>query len=213
MIPFGPDRLAQEDGGGWTNLIYLLVVVVLPMLSRLGAKIRKKFGRGDQESETLDPQTLPPPQPKRRPTRPDSRQLAADSKVVLTAEPTPTPPIPRARPPRPQPLAATAPPPRARPIEPQRRPKRATAGGAAPQPNQTQIAAMLIEKNDAQVGWLEQERKQRAAKKARSAPPPAKAASTRLILPDVITARDLRAAVILSEILRPPLALREPNES
>lgn len=212
MIPFGPDMLAQEDGGGWTNLIYLLVVVVLPMLSRLGAKIRKKFGRGDQESETPDPLMLPPPQPKRRPTRPDSRQLAADSKVVLTAEPTPTPPIPHARPPRPQPLPATAAPPRARPIEPQHRPKRDTERRAAPQPLQTQIAAMPIEKNDVQTGWIEKGRKQRAAKKARSAASPAKAAATRLILPDIITAGDLRVAVILSEILRPPLALREPNE-
>lgn len=212
MIPIGPDMLAQEDGGGWHNLIYVLVVVVLPMLSRLGAKIRKKFGRGDQESETLALEVPLPPKQKRRPTRPDRVHQAVDTEAALTAKPAPTPPIPQARPSRPRLQTATAPPP-ARPIEPQRRPKPAEAERATARPLQARIAAMLTEKKDVSSGWLEQERKQAAAKKKRSPQPSAKASSTKLVLPNIITAGDLRAAVILSEILRPPLALREPNES
>ncbi len=60
---------------------------------------------------------------------------------------------------------------------------------------------------------LEPKPKSPTVKKARPTQPSAKVAPTILVVPDIVTAKDLRAAVILSEILRPPLALREPDES
>ncbi|MCH7527890.1 MAG: hypothetical protein IID39_10680 [Planctomycetes bacterium] len=200
------NMIAQEDRG-WGNLLYLLIFFILPALKALGTKLREKFGKETPEDLKDLPTSKPPMMP--RPVRTSSvrgertRRPATTDRPVARVSPRmaqPVPARPDAQPVRtgdaPSRIQPT-PPPRARPVA-RRRPSKVARPVAAetrtPVPESKPIHTIQrIMKEEAQQRLAESR-----AEKPRAS-----------LLPKHLDREALRRAVILSEILQPPLGLRD----
>ncbi len=205
--------ILAEDDFKLSNLLYLLVFFVLPLLSSLGAKLRKKFDKGEGPGPAIG-KLVEPPKRAKRVASPVQRGRAAPE--IGKAGGPKSPPIGPARPvkvlhkpvvvpPRAEPAGVPArrlrSPDVARPAEPRparrlvaRRPMAPHRKAAAPEPLVDRASTLL------RPSGLERPETTIEAKPA---------SPRRALLPDKIDAESLRAAIILSEILCPPLALRE----
>lgn len=200
------NMIAQEDRG-WGNLLYLLVFVIVPVLKGLGAKLREKFGKETAEGVKDLPSSKPlkqlrPMQTSSTPGERTGRTATTDRPVARVS-----PRMAQSAPARPdaQPVRTgdapsrmqPTPPPRARPVA-RRRPSKvarpAAAGARAPVPESKPIHTIQR--------MMNQEVQQRSAE-SRAERPRAS------LLPKRLDREALRRAVILSEILQPPLGLRD----
>lgn len=80
--------LAQRDTN-WSNLFYLLFVVLLPMLAGLGKWIRERSARRTDDAESLDPKQVPsapPARPARRAGAPTTEAGPKQSLKAIVAE-------------------------------------------------------------------------------------------------------------------------------
>ncbi len=200
------NMIAQEDSG-WSNLLYLLVFVIVPALKALGTKLREKFGKETPEGLKDLPTSKPPMRPRsiRTSSVPGerTRRSAKADRPVTRVSPRMAQPAPARRdaqpvrtgdaPSRMQPT----PPPRARPVA-RRRPSKvarpAAAATRAPVPESKPIHTIQRMMNQE----AEQRLAQRRAERPRAS-----------LLPKRLDREALRRAVILSEILQPPLGLRD----
>ena len=200
--------LAEEDFK-LSNLLYLLLVVVLPLLSSLGAKLRKKFEKNPDDGTKIGKRVEPPRRAER--VEKPSRRGRAQPDMGKAWSPPPGPARPVKVPPQAVPM-----PPRAVPVDipamRRHRPdvvKPAVPRGARrpaarrPVTVQRKAAPPQAPKARAPTVWAPSTVKR---PEPTIAPKPV---LPRALLPYKIDAASLRAAVILSEILRPPVALRE----
>jgi hypothetical protein len=242
------DILAQEDGGGWTSLLYLLIVFIFPALDALAKWIREKFAKNGEpgRDEAAVAQGTPPKPPLHRAKppspaapevrgpQPSTRDRGRTIERRPAAKPTATiadrleqlfeaarekagaePPVPPARPARPDHAKTGR-------IDPTRRP---------PPPPKTPSPKRKIEpKPGERVTIAQPARVGRPAERPRE--PKVVAVATlarplieppqpphgrklprgRSVIAAGITPADLRSVVILSEILNPPLALRDRHD-
>ena len=249
------DILAQDDGGGWSSLLYLLLFAIITALNALGQGIRERFGKageGDKGGPS-DDRKLPsgggrpkraappvqtaraamPPQPAKgvarrppeaRPTTaaPGTRlpdvleELFGVGRPSVSREP-PTAPARTGRPAQPEPARRKPPVTRARPAPPPR-PSMPTAkdpaeprsgwhlsGGELPdyaKPLDHSVDPRLV---------AEAELARPPVDRSGAAPEGGLLRSDSLIAGHV-TPEDLRSVVILSEILKPPLGLRDMRD-
>ncbi len=212
---FFPEQsiLGQEETD-LGSLVWVLVVVVLPLLSTLGAKLRKRFGRQEGASDGV----LTPLPRTARGVRP------ASGDVGPTRRPGSAPRIPAPQGERrgsPRPVMKG--PPKAVPIpvqrnvlielppSPQMQAKPVRRAGPAREVRgkkgqHRRPAAVHTEERRERASTIQ--RLMRETAEARSQPGKEKLVARR-ILPKKLRAADMRSAVVLSEILQPPLALRE----
>jgi hypothetical protein len=205
--------VAQEspDGGGWANLLYLLLVVIIPALGQFGAWIRKKYGgeeEGGQEGAARPDGkvvTVPPSKPTARPDIPQARPLAPTQhrpprpvvRGVPPGRPVAERPAPGAAPSR---RAPTPAPPRVvpvgrKPVQPRERPQR--------NPDALVESGELRATPDPAV-----EARVRSGKTFVEGQPVVPAVQLGPLTPE-----DLRKAIVLREVLGSPLALRRPGEA
>ncbi len=213
--------LAAAEEPGLESLLYLLIFFVFPLLNTLGAWIRKRFGAeahdGAKEvaGDPAEPIRQKPPRPaatvaKGRKTRretalpdPARQPIAMPTRPMRRPPPLakspPTPPATERARPVPQPLkrstrakgARDAPP--ARPI---------ASSGATSKTTQTAQQQSRSDRLHAMERIVERSEARERAVVQRDQP---------ALLPRRLKASHLRSAVILSEILQPPLALREQD--
>lgn len=193
------DFIAQEDSP-WGSWVYLLFFIVLPFLKSLGEKLRKKFGpkTPDSDTELADPQQTR----QHRPVPPDTvRQLRPSQTLEPQRAPSRTPPmtarpvaagrVRRARPAQQRPSPS---------VQPQRSKRAARTKPAKPK---TRPLAPEIHSIDLTMQQDDAERQAREHQTKRRRP----------LLPKHLDTSELRRAIILSEILQPPLALRDSDMS
>lgn len=204
-----PNILAQADFD-WSNLLYLLIVFIFPALNALGEWIRKKSGKksfGDEKpgNATDDYEVviedgqmvLRPAQTK---PEPQSKPGPAPQPVAGPSKPTPIPqPVPA-----PKPVArrveAPLPPQPRRPVpapQPRPRPQRRT-------PIARPAAPVLIGESDTTSVFDQSKVEVEQVGPARTGVSP--------LLGEKLDRQTLRKAVILSEIVAPPLALRSYDQ-
>ncbi len=199
--------LAQDDGGGWGNLLYLLVFLVLPALKSLGDWVRKRFGHDREvQDEVLQPKSQPR-KPLKRPPPDEVVIIPTPAGRVRPARPVKNVPVPpRAASARPlaesPPTARPAAPVLSRPTMPKRPVRR--RGPVHPSVEQARPAKPKV--RDERLSTMERLLRESAqAEKQRAGA----AALKERLLPERLDRAALRSAIILSEILQPPLALRE----
>jgi hypothetical protein len=201
--------LAQFDMDHWENILAVLVLVLLPLLGSLGKLLRKRSGLGEgaeEEDETLGEEIiLLPPQTTGRPV-PPARPLPPTGVGPPIHRRLDRPPVSPPR--RPRPARLTPPPPPARPVRP------AVSRNLGPIPPR-----MRQEHRPAEVSResLALESIDRASLVDVHRVVAHILAGARRTSPAGITflgrldRDELRKAIILSEVLRPPLALRSPG--
>ncbi len=190
-----PASLLAQEEPGWTKLLYLLIFFVFPVLNSLGEKIRK-WAADKRVAKDAQP-GRPTPAPKGV-----VGGLQPAKQIVIRGErPASAPAVPLARAPRPQTQrrqAATPPRPAtpmpARPVRPQKRHTKSTPPQQMTDARRERLAA--IEK----LARVIPEVSARRAHTPRSIAP---------LLPGRVDPASLRSVIVLSEILRPPLALRD----
>lgn len=208
--------LAQFDFDRWESIIAVLVLVLLPLLGSLGKVLRKRSGQepgaGD-EDEVLGEEIILLPPKAARPSAPAARPLhppTAGPPVRPRLERPPLWPPPRPRPARP---ARPAPPPLpARPVRPPVRP--AVSGELAPTPSQArpELRPGEMSRDSLAREFVRPTRLVDAVRAGESARRAAhQAPLERVVVLGRLDRDELRKAVILSEVLRPPLALRTPG--
>ncbi len=186
-----PALVGQSELDDWSNLLYLLLVLVLPMLSALGSWIRKRYGNEPGEPAdrfediSEDEVILLPEEPVQRPVVPQARPAAPVRPVVVIA--------PAAPPVRPvaEPVSPWEPPPRQPLFTP---PPVAARGYEAPRPTRR----------------VQAEARREVAKPRVASEPMMSKARADL---GVLTREELRRAILLREVLGPPAALRPPGEA
>lgn len=202
--------LAQsDDGGGWGNIIYLLVFLVFPALNKLGQKLRERFS-----TEESDESPVPTPDAEAPPVARPRRALATPAvtpPVIGKARPDLSLRRPVVEPRRPQPPVARpviGPPASAteKQAPPPRRHRRPPAH-AVPPPAPSQRRP--VRERSVSPSIMAVDRRARRPTKEDSKPTERKAQDR--LLPEILRPSDMRAAVILSEILRPPIGLRPPE--
>ncbi len=178
--------LAQEEDG-WGRLIYLLLFLVLPMLNKFGEKIRNWAAAKEEQKQTA--QASPSETPKGAQAAPP---------IVLQGEQRGAPPkipVPVARAPRTVDHRAHQPTPvKARRVYP----KQTRAKAARPPAPDARAQRMAAARH--------------LAKEPQSSSPPQEHGKQRdhpALLLGRLDPQSLRSVVVLSEILQPPLALRE----
>ena len=215
--------LAQQRGVDYGDLVWLLIILVFPALNALGKWIRTKWG--NQQEETTGEDTvyevtvsdddqliLKPATEKPSPAQspPTARPLRP-----LKREPTTVQPVPRAlrpveRPQRPvpprrvQPVRREPAPPRAQPAQPVRGHRPPSVHAARP----VQAKPARARKADphrvfAATSAFDADDQQR----------PPTTAVDKLLAGETFDAKSLRRAIVLSEILAPPLAMRRNDPS
>jgi hypothetical protein len=185
-----PALVGQSDPDGWKSLLYLLIVLIFPLLSSLGAWLRKRSEKqtgelvGEVDDISEEEIILLPPAPARHPQIPQARPAAPVRPVVVMA--------PAAPPVRPaaDPLSPWEPPPKRPVFIPPSVPARARE---APRPTRRPRA-------DTQQEVARVDRASLAVSRA----------SVDL---GVLSPEDLRRAIVLREVLGPPAALRPPGEA
>lgn len=183
--------VGQSELDDWSNLLYLLLVLVLPMLSALGSWIRKRYGNepgkpaGDFEDISENEVVLLPEEPVRRPVVPQARP-AAPVRPVVVISPLAPPVRPMAEPVFPRVSTPTPPvfvPPSVPRQEPDalRPPPRPRAGTPLEIARAQAVSGPLVSRARVELG--------------------------------VLTPADLRRAIVLREVLGLPVALRPPGEA
>jgi hypothetical protein len=237
MIQF-QDMLAQSPGSDVSDFLYIIVALIVTVLSSLGGWIRKKFGKeespgaedepvyevtmGEGDELVLRPadgkrtgQTgpvagAPTTRPVMRPSAPRPQTASPTSRTAPeTRAPAHTYPAPL-----PQPASASAPIPRRHEgIEPRRvEPRRHPAQQAPARPTRKHASRAAGALSPESPG---DERDHHAFHDEPSQKKSVRAASAgrELVLNEPLTRQALRRAVVLSEILSPPLALRDYDQS
>lgn len=222
MTPSMPDLLARKDFD-LSNLLYLLVFIVLPLLNTLGAKLRKKFGHDEgEEVPSSGPGEAAPPAP---PNVPHSRRRRVEPvdprRAVLTGGP-PKPPVVPVGPARPSPPVAkpvpSVPPGMPRPVAVGRAPgtprlRETNAGHGESTPRRRAEGRRPVRAKRRVVKQSRDERLtvvEQMMREAGSREGVGDIMKTgRSLLPRRLDAEQLRRAIVLSEILQPPIALRD----
>lgn len=186
-----PAVVAQSDTDGWKSLLYLLIVLVLPLLSSLGAWLRKRSEK--QTGELVG----------------DVEDISEEEIILLPQEPVQRPPIPQARPAAPiRPVVV---------ISPAAPPVRPVPGPVSPwEPPQMQ--PLFIPPSVAAREYETPRPARRPRAEARSEVPKTHAAGEPTIPKaradlGVLTRDDLRRAIVLREVFGPPVALRPPGDA
>ena len=218
MLIATTEMLAQQRGFDYGELLWVLIILVFPVLNSLGHWIRKKWGTspaetggnveegfdvevGDDDQLVLRPvkerPSAPQPLPQAKPLRPVAQQRPPARAEIPRAR-QPEPPRRPARPAPPRPVRREPTPTRTHPAQPAR--------ARAPRPEKARPAPAPAPKIDAHRVF--------ASTPDADVEPAADArAMTPLITPDSLTTQGLRKVVILSEILAPPLAIRNNDTS
>ncbi len=234
------DILAQDDGGGWTSLLYLLIVFILPALDAFAKWIREKFAKRDEASIADETPPERPPH-KARPPIPAAREMrgpqpsARDSGRTIEQRPASKParsiaarleelfeaarekagaetPVPPARPgradqprrDRTDPTRRPPPPPKIPPPKRKIEPKPGERVTVAQPARMARPAERPQEPKVITVATLA-----RPLIEPTQPSPARKIPRGRSVIAAGVTPADLRSVVILSEILKPPLALRD----
>ena len=214
--------LGQQRGVDLGDLLWLLIILVFPALNALGQWIRKKWGNQQEETggeETVfevtvgedDELILKPAKEKPSPAQPlpTARPLPPIEQEPTTVQPGPRPGRPVEPPQRPVPPRRVQParrepaPPRAHPAQPVRehRPPRAEpdrpvkakpARARKADPHRVFAATPTFDMDDQQRPTLK---------------------AVELLAGETFDATGLRRAIVLSEILAPPLAVRRNDPS
>ncbi|MBN1513348.1 MAG: hypothetical protein JXB13_15130 [Phycisphaerae bacterium] len=185
-----PALVAQSDTDGWKSLLYLLIVLILPLLSSLGTWLRKRSEKqtgelvGDVEDVSEEEIILLPQPPVQRPPIPQARPAAPIRPVVVIA-----PAAPPVRP-VPGPVSPWEP--------PQRQPLFIPPPVAAREPQSPRADRRPRADTQQEVARIH-----RASL----------AVSRASVGLGVLTPEDLRRAILLREVLGPPVALRPPGEA
>ena len=221
MMIVSADILGQgTQGSDWKSLIYLLLLLVLPVLNGIVEwfKKRAESKRQQNEAEEIEVIVEDDEPPVYRPFEPPK-----PARPIATAPP--PPPIKEARPFAAPPVAA--PPPRpapipvVRPVTPTPRtvqPRPAAPARPVVQPENPYAVTYeadydVVYEADYDAAYEAQRAKRLAMKQtpAKPKPPAGPPPARKLLAGEPLTRANLRRAVILSEILSPPVALR--NES
>ncbi len=221
--------LAQDDDPrGWGGLIYLLIVVVFPLLSKLGDKIRdwsgnKKTADGDEAEgeKSSTAKTTAQPLPSGVVSMAKPRPQSVDSPPVPPVKVSPREPRPRrVKPIRPPQEAAPAHTvsrpeiPRAKPVRPpSSRPPVAPQAKVAPKPMAPRATPTSRERTRRlrAAGEIASAAERRTAERRSGERQTIDHDRSRSLLPRKLNKTALRQAIVLSEILGPPLALRESD--
>ncbi len=191
MATLVPALAVRDDDDGLTNLLYILVVLVFPLLGSLGAWLRKRFGKqteelvGDLEGSPQEELILLPPSPALRPAIPQARPTTPDRPIIVMA---PTPPPVR---------------PVAEPVFPWGPPQSQSLSTPPPVLARKPKAPARVHRP--RTGLQREVPEVRA-----TGEPPVPQRRTEL---GVLTREDLRRAILLREVLGPPAALRPPGEA
>lgn len=207
----GPQvMLVGQDDFNLSDLLYLLIFFVFPLLNSLGAKIREKFGESSADADADS--EFGPVAPKGSEQAPPDRGVLERTRRAGEQMRRPNaPPAPASSAPKPPPIAKPVPTthrrdqPIARPVAPRKRqptPKRGRRP-AAPSTGRSRAPQSQNAREDrlTTVEWLVAEEEELHAGTSRP--------HRRSPLPERVDVATLRSAVVLSEILQPPLALRE----
>jgi len=186
-----PVLVAQSDPDGWKSLLYLLIVLIFPLLSSLGAWLRKRSEK--QTGELVG----------------DVDDVSEEEIILLPQPPVQRPPIPQARPAAPiRPIVVMAP--AARPVRP-------VADPVSPwEPTQRQPLFIPPSVPAREYAAPRPTHRSRAEARREGAKTSAAGEPT---LPQtraelgVLTREDLRRAILLREVFGPPAALRPPGEA
>jgi len=184
------------DGSGGKELFYVVAVLILAGLGAIADKLKPKGQEGESPAK-------PSPRPQARGSAPVRGPRRPEERPARPARPVSRPvarPVSRPTSPpvfqREQPAIPVAPP---RPQRPQSdRARRAAAEMAA-------LQARPVPVVDTQSRFAEMKRKTKAAR-ARTESVTGRGGTTAL---GRLSRQDLRRAIVLNEILQPPLALRE----
>jgi hypothetical protein len=205
--------LAQFDLDRWGDIIAVLVIVLIPLLGSLGKVLRKRSGPeegADEEDETLGEEIilLPPretrrPAPPARPLPPRGREPPLHRRLD---RPLASPPL------RPRPARPVPPAPPARPVAPLVRPTvpRGVARvppSARPERRPPELSRKPIALEPIEQAALADIHGAVAHLRAGARPTIPKG----IAFLGRLDRDELRKAIILSELLRPPLALRSPG--
>jgi hypothetical protein len=204
--------LAQFDIDRWENIVAILVLVLLPLLGSLGKTLRKKSGLepgAEDEDEVLGEEIILLPPAKTSRPAPSARPLppAGAGQPIRRTDRPPLLPPPLRRPAR-----LTPPPPPARPVAPRVPPAVPRRGvrvppGAPPALRPAEVSRESRAWEARQPASLvDAIRASEAALRAAGQAPP-----ERVAVLGPLDRDELRKAIILSELLRPPLALRSPG--
>ncbi len=219
--------LAQTDAGNWIEIVIILLVVGGSIFGAVSKKLIAAFSpkeseeSGNEKGKVMRAPPHPaPPQRRGQPVHPVARPLQP------TPSPQAEPPIVRSHPPRtaPRPKPAAAPP---RPRRPQKpAPARAEARLGHLEVTVMEEEARFEAARERRMAHLKsrvlegEERFEEAVEKRLShlepAPDEATAAAQACVRIPVIgrlSRQTLRHAVVLREILSPPLALRPPDDT
>ncbi len=224
MIASGLQLLAQDQPeGGWSDLLYLLLVIILPALGHFGAWIRKKYIGGEEEGEEGASGAPAGEVVIVQPGKPPGRVPVARARPLTPAPQRPTGPPPSQGPPGPPMVARpvstppTPPPARARPARlttPPRTPVRpatppVTRPAPAPgwgKPTGPGASGDLVESGRQRILHADQLTRFATVTREGERFRP----SVRI---GALTPEDLRLAIVLKEVLGPPVALRRPGEA
>jgi hypothetical protein len=202
MLAFAETSLAQTRELDWGQLLTLAVFILIPLLGTLGKKLREGFDKKKEASSQAAPpgrsQKPRPRVPGQRPGPPERVRPASRSKA----------------PPRR---------PRAKPVVPGSAQPRRPARRAVAPVSARRVAQPRPARPDSAVAAREREARMAVAEQIHSM------AQEQVSEPEVMLAKvvedehasdwtrslnrdELRRAMVLSEILRPPIALRNPQE-
>ena len=185
--------IAQEEDG-WGRMLYLLLFLVLPMLNKFGEKIRN-WAAAKEEAKNAES-----PSPAKTP-KGVARELQPAPRIVMKGE-LPAPPARRAKVPVARVPQAAAP---RSPASPSRLPSPVQARRV--RPKKTRAKSARSPAPDARAQRMAAARN--LARETSIAIPPQGPVNPPAPLFGRLDPQSLRSVVVLSEILKPPLALRE----
>lgn len=199
-MPINSGVIGQGESD-WGNLLYLLLVVVLPLLGSFGQWIREKAGKKDESSAgELIPndKDTKPKRPGKRPPLPAKPFEVAKKPVAATPvkpsavrQQPPAPPITKVPPKKP---VATPPQPKAIP-----KAKPVVIKQEQPPPRdmrRAMVDAIVASDEEYDAIIMEDEPKSRPTKSLQLGR---------------VNLGDLQRAIVMNELLQPPLALREKD--
>lgn len=217
------NNLLAIDAGDLFELLIIVLVIVGSVISWIVKSVRDQTERREQERRRLEREREAPTQPRRPPRRPQPRRPVRAAPPVAQRRPTATPttarpvprrPQPRPPQPRPEPVASepvvVQVPGHARRLTPT--PPR-TSRPAPPRHDPDEHAAALASGAEEHTQHLAgRYRAMRAGFGRRPVVEVADELGRQSVEVDLSIAT-LRQAVILSEIIRPPVGLRTPGEA
>ncbi len=194
--------IAQRGEGSWEQLLYLLIFLVFPLLSQFGQWIREKAGAKKQtDANAADADASADPKPMTTVAPPERPKRARRAKKVDRGQAPPS--APQGFPPFvvvEEPPRSLVPPPVARPAPPPPR--------VAPPPREDQRAAEERAIRQAAIQAIVEKSKQEEPVDAIVLEPHATDRRRRNISRRDLKRRELRRAIVINEILQPPVALR-----